>query len=75
MAHDVLYNKLLNILIILRDTQEHFKPYSATDIKKLIQSKVGAKTMKEPKALGELYKLETMIHELRETFLAAKYDN
>jgi len=75
MPNDDLYNKLLNILIVLRDTQEHFKPYSAADIKKLIQSKLESKTIKEPRALRELYILENMIHDLRETLLAAKYDN
>jgi len=63
---DALYEKLFNTLLYLRDAREHFRTYSAQDIKKLIQAKISAKTLKEPKALGELYMLETQIRELRE---------
>ena len=60
------YNKILNILLILRDTAEHFKIRSAQDIKKLIQAKMTAKTLREPKDLATLYTLEKEIRELRE---------
>jgi len=60
------YNKILNILLILRDTAEHFKIRSAHDIKKLIEAKMTAKTLKEPKDLGILYALEKEICELRD---------
>ena len=63
---DTLYEKLFNTLLYLRDAREHFRTYSAQDIKKLIHSKMAAKTLKEPKALGELYALEKEIRELRE---------
>ena len=63
---DVLYEKLFNTLLYLRDAREHFRTYSAQDIKKLIQAKMTAKTLKEPKGLGELYMLEKQIRELRE---------
>jgi hypothetical protein len=67
-----LYDKILNILLTLRDTAEHFKIRSAQDIKKLIKAKMDAKTLKEPKDLGKLYELEKMIADLRESLAAAK---
>ena len=60
------YEKILNTLLTLRDTAEHFKIRSAQDIKKLINAKMTAKTQKEPKDLGILYALEKEIRELRE---------
>ena len=33
------YDKIFDILLMLRDTREHFQTYSAADIKKLIASK------------------------------------
>jgi hypothetical protein len=69
---DVLYEKLFNTLLYLRDAREHFHTYSAQNIKKLIQTKMTAKTLKEPKGLGELYALEKQIRELREAIEVAK---
>lgn len=69
------YDKILNILLTLRDTAEHFKIRSAQDIKKLIKAKMDAKTLKEPKDLGKLYELEKMITDLRESLAAAKSDS
>ena len=69
---DNLYTKVLDTLLTLRDTAEHFKIRSAHDIKKLIKTKLEAKTLKEPKDLGELYKLEKMISELRHKFEKVK---
>lgn len=69
------YDKILNILLNLRDTAEHFKIRSAQDIKKLIKAKMDAKTLKEPKDLGKLYELEKMIADLRESLAAAKSDS
>ena len=68
---DKLYEKILNILLTLRDVREHFHTYSAQDIKRLIDSKMAAK-MREPKALAQLYELEKLIANLRETFTEAK---
>lgn len=56
------YDKIFDILLILRDTREHFQTYSATDIKKLIASK-------KKLALRRLYKLESMITDLRESLI------
>ena len=67
-----LYEKILDIFLVLRDTREQFMTYSAQDIKKLIESKIQSKTTREPKALQELYRLETMIAKLRETMEIAK---
>ena len=57
------YNKILDTIIILGYTQERFQPYSANDIKKLIASKMTS--VREPKDLRCLYKLESMITDLR----------
>lgn len=63
---DGLYTKILDTLLTLRDTAEYFKIRSAQDIKKLIDAKMTAKTLKEPKDLATLYALEKEIRELRE---------
>jgi hypothetical protein len=65
-----LYEKILDTMIVLRDVQDRFRPYSSTDIKSLIASKMRSK--REPLALQHLYKLEAMISDLRESFLMAK---
>lgn len=69
---DKLYEKLFDTLLVLRDVREKFQCYSAADINKLIAAKMKAKTLREPATLAELYKLETMIRELRESMEAAK---
>ena len=66
MTDHKLYEKILDITIVLRDVHDLFRPSSAQDIKKLIASKM------KPKALEQLYLLEKMITELRETFVVAK---
>jgi hypothetical protein len=67
-----LYEKLFDIFLTLRDLRERFQCYSAADINRLIAAKMKAKTLREPAALGELYRLETMIRELRESMEAVK---
>lgn len=52
---------------MLRDTREHFQTYSASDIKKLIASK-------RKLALQRLYKLESMIADLRESLIIENED-
>ena len=69
---DDLYTKILDTLLTLRDTAEHFKIRSAQDIKKLIQAKMTAKTLKEPRDLATLYALEKEIRELRESMEQCK---
>lgn len=66
-----LYEKILDIKLVLRDLQDKLKTYSAQDIKKLIAAKL-KNVKKEPAALEELYELEAMIAELRQTFIVAK---
>lgn len=58
-----LYQKIFDTLLVLGYTRDHFRTYSAKDIKALIASKM--KSVREPCALQSLYKLETMIMELR----------
>ena len=65
-----LYEKLLDTLLTLRDTADHFRIRSAQDNKKLIASKLNG--VREPKELQELYKLEAMITHLRKTLIIAK---
>jgi len=65
-----LYEKILDTLLTLRDTAEHFRIRSAQDIKKLIWSKLNG--VREPKDLQLLYKLEEMIADLRKTCIIAK---
>jgi len=65
------YEKILDTKIELRDAYDHFRPYSASDIKALIAANL--KNKREPAALVRLYKLESMIGELR-TFLRAERD-
>ena len=67
-----LYEKMLDIFLSLRDLRERFKCYSSSDINKLIGSKMKMKTLHEPVALQELYKLEAAIRDLRETMDAAR---
>jgi hypothetical protein len=56
------YDKIFDILLMIRDTRDHFQTYSSTDIKKVIVSK-----RKIP--LQRLYKLESMITDLRESLI------
>lgn len=67
---DEPYSKLLDTLLTLRDTAEHFRIRSAQDNKKLIWSKLNG--VREPKDLQILYKLEAMITDLRKTLIIAK---
>lgn len=66
-----LYEKILDIKLVLRDLQDKLKTYSAQDINKLIAAKL-KNIKKEPVPLQELYRLEAMITELRQTFIVAK---
>jgi len=66
-----LYEKILDTMLVLRDVQDRFRTYSATDIKSLIASKMKSK-QREPLALQHLYKLESMISDLRISLLIAK---
>lgn len=74
MSDHGFYGKILDIFLVLGTTREYFRTYSAQDIKKLIEAKMKAKTTREPKALQELYKLEAMIKELRQTIEIAKIE-
>jgi hypothetical protein len=58
-----VYEKLFDTLLVLGYTRDYFRTYSAKDIKALIAAKL--KSVREPGALQSLYKLETMITELR----------
>lgn len=68
-----LYGKVLDTLLELRDTAEHFRIRSAHDIKRLIWSKLNG--VREPKDLQLLYKLEAMITDLRQSLISAKEEH
>jgi hypothetical protein len=68
MADKELYGQVWDILVTLNAVNDTFTPFSAQDIKRLIAAKLKAKTDKEPKYLEQLYKLECMIRDLRESF-------
>jgi len=68
MADKELYGQVWDILVTLNAVNDTFTPFSAQDIKRLITAKLKAKTTKDSKYLEQLYKLEGMIRELRESF-------
>jgi len=72
MADKELYGQLLDILVTLNAVNSIFTPFSAQDVKGVIAAKLNSKTNKDSKYLEQLYKLEAMIHELRESFDKAK---
>uniref|UniRef100_A0A6C0DI64 Uncharacterized protein n=1 Tax=viral metagenome TaxID=1070528 RepID=A0A6C0DI64_9ZZZZ len=63
-VEDILYTKLLDTKLVLRDTQEHFKTYSAKDLVNLIRSALHNKR-KNPEGIKLLYDLEKCITDLR----------
>jgi hypothetical protein len=70
MSDHKLYEKLVNTLLELRDTADHFRIRSAQDNTKLIAAKL--KGVREPRDLQILYRLEAMITDLRKTLIIAK---
>jgi hypothetical protein len=72
MTDKELYGQVWDILVTLNAVNNTFTPFSAQDIKGLIAAKLKAKTNKDPRHLEQLYKLEGMIRELRESFDAER---
>ena len=72
MADKELYGQVWDILVTLNAVNDTFTPFSAQDIKRLIAAKLKAKTTTDSKYLEQLYKLESMIRELRESFDAER---
>jgi hypothetical protein len=72
MTDKELYGQVWDILVTLNAVNNTFTPFSAQDIKGLIAAKLKAKTNKDSKYLEQLYKLEVMIRELRESFDAER---
>ena len=73
MTEKELYGQIWDILVTLNAVNNTFTPFSAQDIKGLIAAKLKAKTNKDPRHLEQLYKLEGMIRELRESFDAERF--
>lgn len=63
-VEDVLYGKMLDMKLVLRDTEEHFKIYSAQDLIKLIHSSTHNKRNR-PVEIQLLFDLEKRITEIR----------
>lgn len=63
-VEDVLYAKMLDMKLVLRDTAEHFKIYSAQDLIKLIHSSTHNKRNR-PIEIQLLFDLEKRITEIR----------
>ena len=61
---DLLYAKILDTKLVLRDAQEYFKIYSAQDLVKLIDAAIHNKR-KEPEGIKLLFDLERRIAEVR----------
>jgi hypothetical protein len=72
MTDKELYGQVWDILVTLNAVNNTFTPFSAQDIKGLITAKLKAKTNKDPRHLEQLYKLESVIRELRESFDAER---
>jgi hypothetical protein len=72
MTEKELYGQIWDILVTLNAVNNTFTPFSAQDIKGVIAAKLKAKTNKDSKYLEQLYKLERMIRELRESFAAER---
>ena len=53
------YEKILNMKIALRDVSDAFRPYSASDIKRIVASK------RDSHDMLQLYELERLISEVR----------
>ena len=63
-VEDVLYGKMLDMKLVLRDTAEHFKIYSAQDLIKLIHSSTHNKRNR-PIEIQLLFDLEQRIADIR----------
>ena len=63
-VEDILYDKMLDMKLVLRDTEEHFKVYSANDLIKLIHSSTHNKRNR-PIEIQLLFDLEKRITEIR----------
>ena len=68
MTDKELYGQLRDILVTLNAVNSTFTPFSARDINGVVAAKLLAKTNKDSKYLEQLYKLEGMIREMRESF-------
>lgn len=64
MAENVIYGKLLDILIVLKDEASYFIGHSARDLVKLIHSAIHNKK-RDPEGIRRLYDLENRIREVR----------
>jgi len=69
--NNVVYSKLLDTIIVLKQAVEHFKVYSANDLTKVIDSSIRNKR-REPEGIQRLYNLEKRITEVRELLAEQK---
>jgi Mg2+ and Co2+ transporter CorA len=71
MADNQIYSKLLDILIVIKQDADHFKPYSAQNLTKMIDASIHNKR-REPEGIQRLYSLEKRITEVRELLAEQK---
>jgi hypothetical protein len=64
MADSDIYLKLFDTRLVLRDTAEFFRIYSAEDLKSLVHAALHNKK-KMPAGIQKLYELERRIAEVR----------
>jgi hypothetical protein len=64
MAENVIYGKLLDVLIVLKDEASYFIGHSARDLVKLIEAASHNKK-RDPEGIRRLYELENRIREVR----------
>jgi hypothetical protein len=66
-----IYSKLLDARLVLRDTAEYFRIYSAQDMNRLIEAAIHNKK-KVPAGIKALYDLEQRIMAVRAAIDAAR---
>ena len=69
--NNVIYSKLLDILVVLKHDADHFRTYSAQNLTKIIDASIHNKR-KEPEGIQRLYSLEKRITEVRELLAEQK---
>ena len=73
-VEDILYGKMLDMKLVLRDTEEHFKIYSAKDLIHLIYSSTHNKRNR-PIEIQLLFDLEKRITEIRHLIESERLKN
>ena len=73
-AEDLLYTKILDVKLYIRDSYENFKIYSASDLVKLIERSIHTKR-KIPLEIEMLFEIERRITEIRHSIEEERLKN